>query len=349
MSRTNQEMDQALINAASEQQLGPAPGQQSAPQQQEAPADQETPPSQNEQAQEAVAPETEGDLSREEAFVEVDFGEGDKRVLSTSQIKSTMERYRDMNYRHANEIKPIEPAINLINQMVANARQSGQDVKGEEVAQFLASAIQAYTSNPQMGNQQDPTPDRPDGQNSSVDEEIARWERENAVTLPPQYRQGMQLINQLQGENAQMKQMMTSILAQANGVNGTAQVAVEQAQQDVSNAYRMQAANNLNSAQAEFNLPDEAENDFFDFAYGRGYTVEDFVDRDLTRRIMQDFAANRNTPEMERLRALNERRQAYTGMGASTPSAGAAPAAGNPDQAFMDSVTQKAMQKRGIA
>lgn len=346
MSRTNEEMDQALISAASQQKLGPAPGQPQQPQQD--PASQETPPSLDEQAQEAIAPETEGDMSREDAFVEVDFGNGDKRTLSTSQIKSTMERYRDMNYRHANEIKPIEPAINLINQMVANARQTGQEVNGEDVAQFLASAIQAYTSNPQMGNQQDPTPDRPDGQSSQIDEEIARWERENAVTLPPQYRQGMQLINQLQMENSQMKQMMSGILAQAQGVNGDAQVAVNQAQQDVSNAYRMQAANNLNSAQAEFNLPDEAEDDFFDFAYGRGYTVEDFVDRDLTRRIMQDFAANRNTPEMERLRALNERRQAFTGAGPSTPTSGAAPA-GNPDEQFMNSVAQQAMRKRGLA
>ena len=99
----------------------------------------------------------------------------------------------------------------------------------------------------------------------------------------------------------------------------------------------------------ELGLPDDAEDDFFDFAFGRGYTVEDFIDRELTMKVMQDFTNNRSTPEMERLRALNAKRQAFTGAATATPSAGGAPQTASADQQFMDAVAAKAMQKRGLS
>lgn len=354
MAGTNPEMDNALIQQMSQQQLGGAAPQAAAPQPQQDPTKVDSPPSTAEKAQAAVSPSTEGDKSREESFIEVQFADGRKEVMSASQVAGMATRYKDLNHKNATKYKPLEPAIDFLETMVSNARAAGKEVSGDDVTQFVQAAIKAYTSNPRMGNQQDPTPDRPDGKSGQVanqiDEEIRRWEQENAVSLPPMYRQGMQLIGQLQAENAQMRQMMGGIIQQAQGVNQQASQMAQSSSQQAADAFRVQAANNLNSAQQALQLPDEAEQDFFDFAFGRGYTLEDFVDRDLTIKVMQDFAANRATPEMERLRSLNQRRQAFTGAATSSPGmGGAAGVQSNADQDFMQAVAAKAMQKRGMA
>ena len=116
-------------------------------------------------------------------------------------------------------------------------------------------------------------------------------------------------------------------------------------------AYRQQAANNLNVMQSTLQLPDEAQDDFFQFAYGRGYGDEDFLDPELVMKVGQDFASNRDQPEMARLRAMNEKRQAFTGSINPMPSGGGAAGAPAPsaDQGFMDALTSQAMLKRGLA
>ena len=345
------EQDDQLIAQMAAQQLGAAAPEQAAPQQQAAnPAEQETPTTNQEKVQEAVSPETESDKQRDEAFIEVDFGDGRKEVMSSSQIAGMTSRYKDLNHKNATRYKPLEPAIDVLSQLMDNARANGAEVSGDDVAQFVQAAIQGMTSNPQMGGQQDPTPDRPDGADidTQMEAEIEQWERENAVSLPPMYRQGFKVIRNLMQENELLRNNMGGLLQQAQQLNSEAMQQAGDAAMSGEMVYRQQAANNLNEAQAAIGLPDDAEDDFFDFAYGRGYTVEDFIDRDLTMKVMQDFAANRATPEMERLRALNAKRQAFTGAASATPSAGAAPQTASADQQFMDAVAAKAMQKRGI-
>ena len=145
--------------------------------------------------------------------------------------------------------------------------------------------------------------------------------------------EGLHLIQQLQEENGQMKGMMQNMMAEANGVNKEAGKTLQSAEAQRDSAYRQKAANNLNQMQQALKLPDEAQDDFFNFAYGRGYNEDDFID-----------------PEMERLRSMNERRQAFTGSVNPMPSGGGAAAtAASPDQGFMDALTAQAMQKRGLA
>lgn len=342
------EQDDQMIAAMAAQQLG-APAPEAAPAQED-PAKAEAPPTDSEKMQEAVSPETEGDKQREEAFIEVDFGDGRKEVMSNSQIAGMTSRYKDLNHKNATRYKPMEPAIGVLEQLMASAQAQGHQVSGDDMAQFITAAIKGYTSNPQMGDQRDPTPDRPDGSDfdAQMDSDIESWERENAVSLPPMYRQGFKMMRQLMAENQSLKGNMGQLIGQAQQLNQEAQQQAQGAIVTGDNAYRQQAANNLNEAQAAMQLPDEAEDDFFDFAYGRGYTVEDFIDRDLTMKIMQDFANNRATPEMERLRALNAKRQAFTGAASAAPSMGGG---GSPTAAddFMQNVAAQAMQKRGLA
>jgi hypothetical protein len=348
------EQDDQMIAQMAAQQLG-APAPDAAPAQpQEDPAKQDNPPTNQEKIQEAASPETEGDKQKEESFIEVDFGDGRKEVMSASQIAGMTSRYKDLNHKNATRYKPLEPAIDVLNQLVDQARANGADVSGDDVAQFVAAAIQGMTKNPTMGGQQDTTPDRPDGQpgnpdlDAQMEQEIEAWERENAVSLPPMYRQGFKVIRNLMQENEVLRNNMGGLLQQAQQLNSDAQQQLGNAQTSGEMVYRQQAANNLNEAQQTMNLPDELEDDFFNFAYGRGYTVEDFIDRELTFKVMQDFNANRQTPEMERLRALNAKRQAFTGAASATPSAGGNPVQPSADQDFMNAVAQKAMQKRGL-
>lgn len=347
------EQDDQLIAQMAAQQLGAPAPEQPAPQQAPAadPAKQDAPPTQMENAQEAVSPSTEGDKAKEESFIEVDFGDGRKETMSASQIAGMASRYKDLNHKNATRYKPLEPAINMIDNMVAQARANGAEVGGDDVAQFLQAAVQAYAKNPQMGGQQDPTPDRPDGAqyDAQLDAQIKQWEKENAVTLPPLYRDGVKVMRSLMEDNQALKNEMANLINQARQVNQAAAGQVQQVNETGEQVYRQQAANNLNEAQQRFNLPDEMEDDFFNFAYGRGYTIEDFIDRELTMNVMNDFANNRDAPEMERLRALNAKRQAFTGAVQSAPSGGAPTGQPNVDQQFMDAVTAKAMQKRGLA
>lgn len=358
------EQDQALINQLAGQQLGDANATAGAPQeapqqaqaQQEPPKPQDAPPTDNEKAQALASPKTEGDATLEESvkMFEVDFN-GEKRNLTEAQVRETFNRYRDLNYKHANEIKPLEPAINLVKQIMDTAKKNGKDLSGDDMAQFLQAATQAYIKNPQMGGQRDNTPDQ-QGQSvtsqrnldSEIENQIKRWEEENAVELPPMYRDGFRQIQMMQQENAQLREMMNQFLASAQGINQDAAQAAVSAEQQANQAYRQQAANNLNMAQQKYQLPDSDEEDFFNFAFERGFTVEDFIDRDLTEKVMGDFVAVKQTPEMDRLRSMAQRRQAYTGAMASTPGASGEVAQPNADQEFMNSVAEQAMRKRNM-
>ena len=84
------------------------------------------------------------------------------------------------------------------------------------------------------------------------------------------------------------------------------------------------------------------------FAGERGYSVEDFIDPKLTEQVVQDFKAVKDTPEFERLKGINSRRQSFTGV--LTPGAGAngaaAPAPVNKDADFINAVTEKTLKDR---
>jgi hypothetical protein len=100
---------------------------------------------------------------------------------------------------------------------------------------------------------------------------------------------------------------------------------------------------NLDRAQKEANLPDDAANDFMTFITERDHLLEELVDPDLAVRLAKDYAAIRNQPEMEQLRRANQRRQAFTGsMGGVATSTPAEPQA----PSTMDSMIDQAMSNR---
>ena len=371
------DQDKAMIDQLAGQRLGDANAQQAkAPEQvadpsMEVPAGtppqpvpqqqaqkQEDKPTEVEKAQEAVSPKTEADNSMDESvtMIKVDFGNGDVRDLSSNQIKETFNRYKDANYKLMQN-KPMQPAMDFIQSIVNGASKNGQQVGAEDVVQFLQAASQAYIKNPTMGAQKDPTPDRQGtpvtnmaNLETEFEDQIKRWEEENAVSLPPMFREGFKTIQALQNDNANMRQTMNQFLASAGQINQDAAQTAVAAEQQAQDAYRQTAANNLNEVQAKYKLPDSESDDFFTFAYERGFTQEDFIDIGLVDKIMGDYVAVKGTPEMERLREMAKKRVAYTGNVTATPgSASAGGVKSDPNMDFINKVAEDAMKKRNMA
>jgi len=371
------DQDKAMIDQLAGQRLGDANAQKAtAPEQvadpsMEVPAGtppqpvpqqqaqkQEDKPTEVEKAQEAVSPKTEADNSMDESvtMIKVDFGNGDVRDLSSNQIKETFNRYKDANYKLMQN-KPMQPAMDFIQSIVNGASKNGQQVGAEDVVQFLQAASQAYIKNPTMGAQKDPTPDRQGtpvtnmaNLETEFEDQIKRWEEENAVSLPPMFREGFKTIQALQNDNANMRQTMNQFLASAGQINQDAAQTAVAAEQQAQDAYRQTAANNLNEIQAKYKLPDSESDDFFTFAYERGFTQEDFIDIGLVDKIMGDYVAVKGTPEMERLREMAKKRVAYTGNVTATPgSASAGGVKSDPNMDFINKVAEDAMKKRNMA
>lgn len=314
------------------------PPPQAAPQAAPEPKDKDTA---QDKATEAGAPaDASTKMGADPVIYDIDFGEGKKRKMTPEQIKGISERYSALNYQHAQ----MKPVIDL----VENLLKSNPDAKPEHVAQFMEQALRATQKNPQMG---DPNADAPGRENKESPPDVdplAKWEEENAATLPPGYREMMTGNQSIQQQMAQMQQMLQQVLAGASGVADAARAGNEDARSERINAIRQSIANNIDRAQAQLQLPDTEAENFMAFAAERGYSLEDMVDPRLTTQVMQDFKNSLNSPEFERLMEINKRRQAWTGApmpSAPTGPAGQVPGEGTGNKMF-DDLTRSVMTRR---
>lgn len=342
---TPQSPDQmaAMVENMAAKRMGVEP-QQQAPEQ-EAKKDAKKEDSAEGKAAEKGSPETEGDKIGADAIIyEVEFAEGDNRKLTPQQIKSTFERYSALNYKNAQ----LKPVMDLVEQIMRE--NPGLDSK--KLADQMNNIYKAQESNPTMGNTEGKKSGEMKSDPNELDSMLTKWEEENAASLPPGYKDmlvsGSQSMSQIQQELAQTKQMLNAVLAQSQGVADAARQGMQQGQATQVDAVRKQIANNIDRTQQALRLSDDKANDFMVFAAERGFTMEDFVDPSLTIKVMQDFKNNMDSPEMERMRNIAQRRQAFTGSLGSTPAsnpAGQAPA----DESTFDRFSSMAMQKRGIS
>lgn len=286
----------------------------------------EAKPTVEEKVQETASPDTEGDKAAVEGVVyEIEFSKGDKRKLNDNQIKSTFERYGKLNQEHAT----VKPAMELVKNLM---KEKGMDAAG--IKDFLENATKAFESNPTMGNTEGEKQAKPATDDKmavasnitpkEVEEMFTKYEEENSISLPPAYREQMAETANLKAEIAKQNDMIQKLITASQGITQGAAAQVEQANAAGGQQMQQQIAMNLNSAQQQLGLPDEAANQFMTYASERGYTMEDFVDPDLTMKVVQDFNNERNTPEMQRLQDIASRRSAVTGSLGSSPSTGMA-------------------------
>lgn len=266
-------------------------------------------------AQEKGAPSSEAKQMSESPIFEFDVGNGKKRSMTQEQILGMADRYSKLNHRHAT-LKPVTDVIE-------NYLQSNPDKSPAQLAQILAQLAAGGGGETQFGKGGVNDPDG-DGtsQNSGrqqqrqqqqvSDDDFSRWESENASTLPPGYRDMHGQMRQMMGGMNRMMQMMQQVIGASSGQVEAARGAHQQARQQQSQSVQATIGNNLDRAQAQLQLPDDTAQEFMMFAQQRGYGFEDFVDPELTMMVMQDFANNRQGPEMERMRQIHQRRTAYT-------------------------------------
>jgi len=327
-------------------QAAQVPPQQGVPPQAapQAPPQAQPEASNQDKAAEQGSPQTEGDKMSADAIVyQVDFGEGQgQRDLTPQQIKSTFDRYSSMNYKNAQ----YKPVYDLVDQIM----RDNPNMNSKQVADNMNNIYKAQTSNPTMGNTEGKKSGSPQGQ-QDLDSSLEKWEQENAASLPPGYKEmiqgGQQGMQQMQQELARTQAMIRQMAAQNQGVADAAKTQVQNSTGQQVEAVRQQIANNLDRVQQGLKLPAEKAQDFMVFAAERGYTLEDFADPQLTVNVMQDFKNNMDSPEMERMRGIAQRRQAFTGSLGSTPGGGSNEAAPVGNSTF-DKFTQAAMSKKGM-
>ena len=349
----------ASIDAIASKVMGVDPQQQQAvpPEQAQAqaPAPQQKPaPEESDQGKAATqgSPETEGDAIAAEAVIyEIDFGDKDnegkskKRPLTDQQIKSTFDRYSAMNYKNA-QYKPVQDVI----EQIAKANP-GMDMN--TMAREMMNIYQAQVSNPTMGNTTGDASgkDQTGAPPESLAGMLSKWEDENAVALPPGYKDmlttGAGEMQFMKQELAKTQRALQQVLAQSQGVASAAKDQVAKSNTDKVGAVRQQIANNLDKSQSALKLADDKADDFMLFAAERGFTLEDFIDPQLTVKVMNDFKNNMDSPEMDRMREIASRRQAYTGSLGSAPSSG--PAGSQPADSTFDKMSASIMSKKGIA
>lgn len=365
-----------LIEQLAAQRLGPAQQQEAPPQggpvdpaaamaaMQQAQAQQQPPqpkasqtPTQQEKAVAKVAPKDAGSEASIQ-FVELDDGAGNKRQLTHEQIKGTLDRYRDLNHKWQTDIAPIRPVLDVVKEMMAAAKAGGNDPKSEEMAELVRAAVKAYIASPVMGKgapdqkpQQEGSGAKPPIASADEDGDLERWEKENAVKLPPGYKQQISQGKDLQGQISQILELLKGAQGPANTVASAAQGVEQQFQQAQgigAQAAKQTIINNVRAAMMGAQLTPQDAPDFQAFSMARGYSPEDFIDAELTQTVVQDFKANRQAPEIQRLREVAQRRQAFTGSVDGAPGGGRmAPAAGAADPMF-DAITSTGMNARGI-
>ena len=316
--------DDQIARIAAKQLTGEAPKEKTAP------AEDATP---QEQAAQVASPQTEGDKTQEAAVMyKVKMGDKE-RTLTPQQISSTFERYRDLNHKQAQ----MKPVMDLAEKMM-----SAGNIDGGTAAKLMEASMQAYTKNAQMGrnrpaqeNVAAPEQPSPNAQQPNLDAEFKKYEDENAISLPPGYREAAARLNAMEqrlGQGMQMLNQMTQRMGQQaqQGIQSA-----QQAQGDRMQAVEQTIRTNLDRAQQAAGLPDDAVTDFQTYAGERGYTAEDFADSALTMKVVQDFANERNTPEFQRLKDMSSRRQAFLQTQQGSPAAPAAKPTGDDTMARM--------------
>ena len=323
----NPGMDAEQIARISASRMGDAP-QAAAPQAPQAPTPpKDAPPTDMEKAVEAASPDTEGDKQAQDAVMyNVSIG-GQDRNLSPQQIGSTFERYRDLNHKNATN----KPMYDLSDRLMRDTGASP-----EQAAKLMDAALRAMTKNAKMGKQRPKqdgvaAPEQPSGPQGSnqLNEEWSKYEEENAISLPPGYREQYERMGRMEESMGKQLQMMQGVLQNAQNAGQGANQSREDALSNRDEAVMQSIRNNLDRAQQEAGLPDDAVGDFQSYAMERGYTAEDFADASLTKKVIGDFKNQMNTPEFERLREMSKRREAYLTSQAGGPTSQMAPSGGD--------------------
>jgi len=320
----------------------PDPGQaQPQPQAQQGPPP-EAPTTQAEKTEADGSPQTEGDQMDEEPVL-YKVKRGDEEVdLTPQQLKGLYERYEKLVDDYSNF-----GAFNQFGRQLMERLPPG--TRPEQAIDMLMK--QAMQHNPQMGGQPQAQQQEMTAQdapsNADISQQLEQWEKDNAVSLPPGYKEAMAGSGQMAQKLAQMEQMLSQVLAQSAGVANAAKMTTDGNIQQAAQVKKQQIENNVREVLHRSGLGEQEAGDFKVFAAERGFTPVDFANRGLLARLVQDYQAVKQTPQLQQLLETNRRRQAFTGRAVgATPQPGAA-APQSPPGPLAEMVESKIRQRFG--
>ena len=329
-------MDEQLQRMAANALSGGAqPPQQAAPQQAApapAPKPKDAPTTPMEKSAKA-GPQTDGDRMNEEPMV---YKVGD-RQLTPQQISSTFDRYKDLNYKNA-QMKPIN---NFAEKLIQTSGGSP-----EQIAKLMEAAVGAFSKNTTMGNkrpaqQNVAKPEVPSNNATQPDmnSEFAKYEDDNAISLPPGYREGMDRIQRMEQQLQQQMGVMNNVLKSTAQSAAQGRQMAQGASNDRGQVIQQTISNNLDRAQQAAGLPDEDGKNLMRYDGQRGYTIEDFADAGLAQKVVGDFKNQKNTPEFARLQQMASRREAFLKSQSGGPASQASKPAGDQTLARLTAAT----------
>lgn len=351
--------DMSLIDSLASEQMGvPPQNPQAAPQA----APKKESPTPQEQATAAVAPATENSNGKKAPF---EFFEVDGQAYSPDQIQGMISRYKAQNYEHQTKVAPLKKSVEFLNSIRQQALAENQDINDDQMSAILQAAMDAYAKNPtigakgkQQGTQGDParqdinmSQEHNNNTTDDINAQLAEWEANNAISLPPAYKQAIANNGTMASQIAELTELVKGLTAANATTAQTAEQQLNQAKGLNADAGRQQIVNNMQRIQNEFQFPDEAETDFMAFVQERGYDVWELMDYDLGRKLATDFKNLQAAPELERLRSAAQRRQAFTGNLAPSPGDNGATQkqATDPDMDLINQMTDKTMRDRNMA
>ena len=306
----------------------------------------------------ALSPKTENTTAKQDPF---EFFEVDGNAYTPEQIKGMVSRYKGMNYEHQTKVAPIKKSVEILNQLRQTAQTEGLEIDDDGLAAILENALTAYSKNPVVNKGTTPpqTTGRQDfdvntqtgnGEGKTIEEQMAEWERDNAITLPPAYKQAVLQSGNLANQVQQLTEMVKNITKVGADTAATAEDKLKQATAANADAGKQQIMNNMARIQNEYKFPDESEQDFMAFVQARGYDLWELMDYNMAKTLAEDFKNNQASPELERIRQIHQKRQAFTGNLAPAPGGNspATPPAADADQQFIDQVANDHMKNRNM-
>lgn len=307
-----QDVAAAIIDRVASNQMGVDPAQAQAPKKE---ADEK--PTETEKAVEEGSPKVESDAMDENPVLykilmgkDAD-GNDEYRDLSPEQISATLKRYAALNHKNA-EMKPV-------NMVIEAAIKNGLAKDPMDAARQLVNLMKAGDKNTELGDTDGTTNVALKEEAQASGDMFTQYEEDNAISLPPGYREMMAALPQITQQNQQLMQAVQGMLQNAQG---TAKQGAELAASgiaDKSSAMATRIANNLDRMAQKTGLSEDQAEDFRIFAFERGYTSEDFLDPQLAMKVGTDYKNSVQSGDMERLREIAKRRQAFTGTVGNTP------------------------------